>query len=207
MEPSTRRLWAQQNRHKGDRKRLFTAVRDAVGGSDVLYPGSFVDIAASFAYPSVTYVDTDKRTPKFFADIDGIREIISSEIGPLSAEVAFIHGDYTEDLNLADQSFDLLVSLYAGLVSEHCTHYLRIGGVLLVAPSHGDAAMASIDDRYELDGVVTSRSGVYRVKDENLDSYLIPKSPIQLTPDLVRQKQRGIPYTKTTFAYLFRRTK
>ncbi len=76
-----------------------------------------------------------------------------------------------------------------------------------MAPSHGDAAMASIDDRYELDGVVTSRSGDYRVRNDNLDSYLIPKRPIQLTPELVRQRQRGIPYTKSPFAYLFRRTK
>lgn len=55
--------------------------------------------------------------------------------------------------------FDLLISLYAGFVSEHCTCHLRNGGLLLVNSSHGDAAMASIDDRYRLVGVVSSRAG------------------------------------------------
>ena len=33
-----------------------------------LYPGSYVDLAPSFVWPSVTYVDTDRRAAQFFAD-------------------------------------------------------------------------------------------------------------------------------------------
>ncbi|MBT8164795.1 MAG: hypothetical protein HKO63_12290 [Acidimicrobiia bacterium] len=47
MLPSTRKLWSDQNRHDGDRMRLFTAVWTAVGGETMLYPGSFVDVAPS----------------------------------------------------------------------------------------------------------------------------------------------------------------
>ena len=75
----------------------------------------------------------------------------------------FIGADYTDPLGLDDGGFDLLISMYAGFISEHCTRYLRVGGTLLVNPSHGDAAMASIDPRYRLTGVVTSRSGGYSV--------------------------------------------
>jgi hypothetical protein len=206
VQASTRRLWDKQDRHEGDRKRLFSAVEGSIGGREVLYPGSFVDIAPSFIYPSVTYVDTDRRTPRFFADVDGVREIILSEGGTPDRRFRFIHGDYRENLELVEESFDLLVSLYAGLVSEHCTNYLKVGGLLLVAPSHGDVAMASLDDRYQLAGVVTSRSGEYRVRTDDLDSYLIPKKPTQLTSELIRLRQRGIPYTKSPFAYLFRRS-
>ena len=164
-----------------------------------------MDIAPSFIYPSVAYVDIDKRTPGFFADTDGIEEIISSEGGAPDAILRFIYGDYRESLDLNDESFDLLVSLYAGFVSEHCTRYLRVGGTLLVAPSHGDVAMASIDRRYQLVGVLTSRSGEYRTRTEKLDSYLIPKSPIEITPEKLHQRGRGVAYTKSAFAYLFRR--
>jgi len=205
MRATTRKLWEKQDRHKGDRKRLFAAVRAAVDGNNVLYPGSFVDIAPSIAFSSVTYVDMDKRTPAFFADEDGITEIMTSEGGSPTAEVRFIHGDYQTDLGLAPDSFDLLVSLYAGFVSDHCTDYLRVGGILLAAPSHGDVAMASIDPRYRLVGVIESRSGDYRIKTTELDSYLVPKTEIEVTPAMLHERGRGIRYTKSPFGYLFQR--
>lgn len=206
MEQFTQRRWADQNRHEGDRLRLFSTVRDAVGGVRALYPGSFVDVAASAVYPEVTYVDLDKRTPRFFSDANGISDIIESMDGPRDHVIEFLHGDYRNELPLEDESFDLLVSLYAGFVSEHCTEYLRVGGTLLVGPSHGDAAMASIDNRYQLIGIVNSRSGSYNVSTNHLDTYLVPKKPIDITPDLLHGRGRGIAYTKSPFAYLFRRT-
>ena len=205
MRVTTRQLWEKQDRHKGDRKRLFSAVREVVDGNHVIYPGSFVDIAPSFVFPSVTYIDTDKRTPTFFSDEDGITEIITSAGGSPTAEVRFIHGDYQTDLGLAPESFDLLVSLYAGFVSNHCTDYLRVGGILLAAPSHGDVAMASIDPRYRLVGVIESRSGNYRIKTTDLDSYLVPKSEIEITPAMLHERGRGIAYTRSPFGYLFQR--
>lgn len=202
----TQALWQKQDIHDGDRERLFTAVRAAVGDSVVLYPGSYVDVAVSMAFSTVTYVDLDQRAAQFFEDSAGVREIIGSRAGPRSVSVEFIHADYTNGLGLVPESFDLLVSLYAGFVSEACTRYLRVGGTLLVAPSHGDAAMASIDPRYELSGVVTSRSGDYRVKTDNLHTYLNPENPMTVTPEYLHKHQRGIPYTRSPFAYLFTRT-
>jgi hypothetical protein len=199
-------LWEKQDSHKGDRKRLFTAIRDHLGDCGVLYPGSYVDVAPSFVFSSVTYVDLDLRAARFFADGDGVTDIITSEGGPVTGETRFVHGDYTTDLGLEAESFDLLVSLYAGFVSEACTETLKVGGVLLVAPSHGDAAMASINPRYVLTGVVTSRSGTYRVSTHNLGGYLVPKTEVTITPTLLHNRRRGIPYTKSPFAYLFTRT-
>ena len=202
----TQALWQKQDIHDGDRERLFTAVRAAVGDSVVLYPGSYVDVAVSMAFSTVTYVDLDQRAAQFFEDSAGVREIIGSRAGPRSVSVEFIHADYTNGLGLVPESFDLLVSLYAGLVSETCTRYLRVGGTLLVAPSHGDAAMAAIDPRYELSGVVTSRASDYRVKTDNLHTYLNPENPMTVTPEYLHKHQRGIPYTRSPFAYLFTRT-
>lgn len=206
MKPATASLWDTQDQHRGDRWRLFQAVGEFVDAPRVLYPGCFVDIAPSFVFPSVTYVDSDRRTPGFFADADGLGEVISSHGGsPAAPDVQFIYGDYTSDLGLGSGSFDLLVSLYAGFVSEHCTRYLRSGGTLLVNPSHGDAAMASIDTRYRLAGVVTSRSGRYRVSDSGLETYLVPKSGNQPTVEELHSRRRGVAYTKSPFAYLFTR--
>jgi len=204
MEALTRLLWDEQNRHPGDRLRLFSAVGDWVGSTSVLYPGSFVDVAASFAFDSVTYVDVDPRAARFFADTAGVDAIISRHRREATkAAWSFVSSDYRTELSVADQSVGLLVSLYAGFVSEYCTRYLHPGGWLLVNPSHGDVAMASIDPRYHLAAVVNARSGDYKVTDRGLDSYLIPKRPIDVTPELLHERGRGIAYTKSPFAYLF----
>ncbi len=205
MEPKTEALWDKQNTHPGDRWRLFSAVAGTFAAERVLYPGSYVDIAASFVFPKVTYVDSDARAKAFFSDISGVNEIIAAQAGsPTNPQYRFIHGDYTAEMGI-DADYDLLLSLYAGFVSAHCTRYLQVGGVLLVNPSHGDAAMASIDPRYELCGVVTSSSGDYRVNTEGLGDYLIPKKQVELSPEMLRERGRGIAYTKSPFAYLFRR--
>jgi hypothetical protein len=49
-------------------------VAGRVEASRVLYPGSFVDVAASFVFPAVTYVDSDGRAAKFFDDVEGVDE-------------------------------------------------------------------------------------------------------------------------------------
>ena len=205
MPESTIELWERQDRSVGDRRPLFDVVAEATGAASALYPGSYVDIAPSFSIPDVTYVDVDRRANRFFGDRSGVEDIVQAEVGTEARSIAFVHADYTDALPLADEAFDLLISLYAGFISEHCTRHLRIGGTLLVNASHGDAAMASIDDRYELAGVVTSRDGVYRVSDDDLDRYLVPKRPAPITRDLLHELGRGIAYTTSPFAYLFRR--
>lgn len=205
MKPTTESLWAEQDRHPGDRLRLFSAVADYVGDHPVLYPGSFVDVAPSFVFDEVTYVDNDRRAASFFTDDGGVDEIIARlRTRPGRARWSFVAADYRTDLDVT--AVGLLVSLYAGLISEHCTRYLQPGGWLLANPSHGDVALASLDPRYSLGAVVTVRSGRYSIIDTDLDDYLRPKRQIDLNPELIRERGRGIAYTKSPFAYLFRRT-
>lgn len=206
MKDTTRRFWERQDRHPGDRSRLFGAVAEFIGATPVLYPGSFVDVAASFVFDDVTYVDSDRQAARFFADEAGVDEIIDGHrLRPTRTTWRFISGDYRTELDVADRSVGLLVSLYAGFVSEHCTRYLRSGGWLLVNPSHGDAAMASISPEYSLAAVVDARSGKYTITERDLDSYLIPKRPTTITPDLLHKSGRGIAYTRSPFAYVFQR--
>lgn len=202
----TRGLWEKQTRLVGDRTQLFSAIAEAFDAARVLYPGSYVDLTPSFVWPSVTYVDVDRRANQFFADLDGIRELLDENTADASGHtVRFIHADYQEPLDLSDASFDLLISLYAGFVSEHCTRYLRVGGHLLVNPSHGDAAMASIDPRYRLRAVVGDSDGHFAVTSAALDTYLITKRDIDVTVEHLHRTGRGIDYTKSAFAYLFER--
>lgn len=120
------------------------------------------------------------------------------------ADVAFLHVDYTEPLPISPASFDLLISLYAGPVWEHCRTYLSPQGYFLANTSHGDASLAALDPTLRLVAAVHQRDGTYRLDTKNLDSYLLPMRPSAADPETIRRRGRGIAYTRTAFAYVFR---
>lgn len=197
--------------HTDDRVRLFSAIAKIVPQTArVLYPGSYVDIAPSVWFADVTYVDVDKRAATFFDQTEAVAALVAAkreavDQPDVGAHIEFHHLDYQTPVPETDESFDLLVSLYAGFISEHCTKHLRVGGTLLVNPSHGDAAMASIDARYELSGVLTSENGNYRLRSTDLDTYLIPKKEQSITVESLHESGRAVAYTRPAFAYLFTR--
>ncbi len=203
------------DRHPDDRVRLFAAVRELVpGGADaaVLYPGSYVDIGPSVWFDDVTYVDLDKRAARFFATTGQVADLVAAKraaVGRRQGDptgIAFHHADYADELPIEDGSIDLLVSLYAGFISEHCTRYVRPGGLLVANNSHGDASMASLDPANELVAVVRSVDGGYRATTADPDRDLRPKRGHHPTVDELHQLGRGIAYTRPAFAYVFRRS-
>jgi hypothetical protein len=205
VQEFTQKLWDKQNLHPDDRFRLFRAIGKIIVPKTVLYAGSYVDVAPSFTFPNVTYVDMDRRAKRFFEDDVGVKEIVAAkDTAAPNVQFSFIHSDYTK-LSLPEQSFDLLISLYAGFISEYCTKFLKVGGHLLVNPSHGDAALASLDERYQLACVVVSKSGDYGVVQANLGDYLQPKKTVEITRELLFSTNRGVAYTHPAFAYLFKR--
>lgn len=202
---------AYDSRHPGDRVRLFASVAEAIGPARVLYPGSYVDIAPSVLFDDVTYVDTDRRAARFFAQTEAVADLVrrkriatrDAPAGP--ARLRFHEADYRAPLPIADGSMDLLVSLYAGFVSDHCTRYLASGGWLLANSSHGDVALATLDRAYVLAAVVTSRAGRYRVRTDDVDRYLVPRRGHPPTAEELHRTNRGIAYTRNAYVYLFRR--
>lgn len=199
----TRPLWDGYSQHPGNRQQLFEAVAEELGARTALYPGCYVDLSPSFVLDRVTYVDVDRPTRRFFADKGEVDAIIAEHRRDRSPGVwAFLAQDYTTPL--AVEPVDLLISLYAGFVSEHCTRYLRPGGLLLANTSHGDVAMASLDPRYRLVAVVTSREGRYTVKREDLEGYLTPKRAEPTRAEL-HATRRGVAYRRSAFGYVFRR--
>ena len=207
MEGRTRKLWEKQRTAVGDRVPLFSAVADAAPKvATVLYPGSYVDLTPSLVWNSVTYLDNDRRADRFFNDRAGIEQLLTEhDVDAGKHQFQFIHGDYTDVHELQDESFDLLISLYAGVISKHCTRFLRIGGCLLVNPSHGDVAMASINAKYRLRAVVIETDASFSVSEVELDRYLVPKRDVEVTAELIEETGRGITYTTAPFAYLFER--
>ncbi|WP_299519522.1 hypothetical protein [uncultured Serinicoccus sp.] len=199
-----RATWSQYRESIGDRSELFAAVADLRPVEEALYPGSYVDLSPSTAIASVTYVDTDVRAARFFADTDLVQQELSGRTRPgAGARVRFLEADYTGPLEVPQRSVDLIVSLYAGPVSEHTRPYLRRGGRLLANASHGDASLAALDPAWTLVAVVDHRDGRYRVSTERLEEHLVPRRPDLADAERIRASGRGVAYTRSAFAYLF----
>jgi hypothetical protein len=126
--------------------------------------------------------------------------------GSAAAAWRFLQADYTQPRDVPDRSGDLVISLYAGFVSEYCTRYLRRGGVLLANNGDGDASMASLDAGCGLVAVVPSHESSYLAIKEEVASYLEPHAAdVEVTAELFRSTGRGVRYRTPAAAYLFER--
>ena len=191
---------------RGDLTPVFALLREAYPIQRVLYPGSYIHITPSFVFRCVTYVDSDAPTRRFFNEDAKVDALITQrkqyEEPP---EVTFHAADYTTDFGEPDARFDLLISLYAGFVSQACKRYLRPGGWLVANNSHGDASMASIDPDYLFCAAITGRGNRQRLETDRLERFFVPKKPIIVTRDLLERTHRGIGYMVSPAAYVFAR--
>ncbi len=205
-QPSPPPLYKQYFIDRSDeRVDLFRKLAEQFGVRSALYPGSFVQISPSFVIPRVVYVDSDRRIPRFFGD-PAVQEYVESrkEYGE-SPEIRYHHQSYEDDIGEPPGNFDLLISQYAGFISAACKRYLKRGGLLVANDSHGDASMARIDPDFELVAAIDRRGEKFSVKTSDLDRYFLPKRPVEITAELLRQRGRGIGYTTPASSYLFRK--
>lgn len=184
---------------------LFQQLAERYAIQSALYPGSFVHITPALVYPVTVYVDTDRSAKTFFASPAVLDFVTRNKVYPQEPSITFHARSYTEDFGEETERFDLLISQYAGFISPYCTQYLKVGGVLLVNNSHGDASMASLDPRLALAAVVLRSGGKDRISERNLESYLVPKSDTPVTKEYLQHIQRGIGYQKSASRYIFRR--
>ena len=85
-----------------DQVDLFAVLAAAYPIQRVLYPGSYLDVSPSFVFPSVTYVDTDRRAKRFFADAASVRALVlARQRYDGDPEIVFHHADYTSELDEA----------------------------------------------------------------------------------------------------------
>ena len=188
-----------------ERLNLFQIIADKFNVKRALYAGSFVHVTPSFVFPDVVYVDNDKQAKQFFGRSEIFEFIAERKVYPQEAKVSFHFADYRSGFDEMIGSFDLLISQYAGFVGQYCKQYLKIGGLLLANNSHGDAGMAAIDDDYQLLAVFSVKNEKYRISENNLDEYFVPKSQIEITKEYLEKLQKGIGYKKTADVYLFQK--
>jgi hypothetical protein len=199
-------LYCQQYIEKQfERRELFEMLAASFDIDSCLYPGSFVHCTPSFYFRECCYIDTDSRAVRFFKSATVRGYIADQAVYGREPEIRFHQQDYEHEVPEEDESFDLLLSLYAGFISPSCRRYLKLGGLLVVNNSHGDASMASLDDAFRFVGAIQCRNGLCRLDTADLDSYFVPTRELDLTPAFLRRMKRGVAYTRQATCYVFER--
>jgi hypothetical protein len=188
-----------------ERLGLFVLLADSFGICSALYPGSFTHLTPAFVFPITCFVDMDQRAARFFEDPAVLDLVIQRKNYEAQPTVRFHKADYANGFAEADVYYDLLISQYAGFVSQSCKRYLRLNGYLLVNNSHGDASMAALDSDFELIAAVHRRGEKFSLTDGGLSSYFVPKKEIEITKEYLEGIKKGVGYKKSAFSYIFKR--
>lgn len=206
MKESHISLYEKNHLIKDDeRLGLFQRLSDEYSIEEVLYPGSYAHITPAFIFPVVIFNDVYKKLQNFY-ESDEIKEYINTrKFYSVKANYSYICADYKSPLPITDSEFDLLISQYAGFISRACKQYLKIGGILVVNNSHGDASMASISPEYVLNAIINKRGRNFILSTRDLEKYFIPKKDVEITEEFLEKHMRGVGYTKTATDYIFKR--
>ena len=182
---------------------LFVLLQREYAPGAVLYPGCSIHITASFVFPHVVYVDRGPEAIQFFADTAAIQAYIDrKKTYKRSAYFRFIAQDYTLPLPLEEQSFDLLLALFAGVISSACKPYLKPGGLLVTNNSQGDAQQAAADPDFQLMAVVQYRKKSYTLDNNNPGDILEARAK---TKRYLKQISYGVQYSEAEDYFIFQK--
>lgn len=190
---------------KYEQVELFRILQKTFAIKKGLYPGCFTHITPSFIIPHMVYVDLDTRCQKFFNATTTQAFITSRKEYSEDPLVHFHAADFSKGFDESIASFDLLISLYAGFISKFCHRFLKKDGILLANNSHGDAPLAYLDRRFEFLAVIKRRGCNFRIDSMNLDAYFHTKSGKKIDKKHILATMKGPLYTKTAYAYIFRK--
>ncbi len=71
--------------------------------------------------------------------------------------------------------------------------------------SHGDAALAYLDNSFRLIAVVKLNGNRFSIQENKLEDYFIVKGCKYIDKDKVIKTMRGPAYVKSVYAYVFRK--
>ncbi len=189
-----------------ERCAVFDVLQQWSGGATVLYPGSFIHITPSFYFQHVVYVDRSSLAAQCFADIPGVQALVNRRKYYRQAPyIRFLAQDYTAALPLREASFSLLISLYAGAISQSCGRYLKSGGFLLCDNHHDDAGEAFRSGRYELVAIMHYKGRMCQLVETDLAGYFVPRQQGR-SGSYIQYGSNCPTYTRNADYYVFKRT-
>jgi hypothetical protein len=171
---------------------IFRALKADIHPEKVLYPGCHRHITPSLFFSNVHYVDSDQKVGGIYSDPKAIDFINSNKEYPQSPQLSFSCKDYNSPLD-SPESYDLLISLSADVVSAPCEQYLKPGGHLFVNDSHSDARTAYLNPRFRLVSTYDSTTGSFCGDKNILADHFHTKDGKEITQAMVNESLEKPP--------------
>ncbi|GIM29998.1 hypothetical protein CPJCM30710_26640 [Clostridium polyendosporum] len=189
-----------------DRSGLFEVVKNQYNCNTVIYPGCSIHITPCFYFQHVVFIDISKIAKEFFNHIQIILDFVNSvKKYKQSAYIQFLDNDYTKQLPIRENNYDLLIALYAGGITQSCKNYVKPGGFILTNNHHNDAAEVLKDSSIILDALIQRKGKKYEV-DKSINENLIEALKGHSTPTKnIRSSSKGIEYVDNECYYVFKK--
>ena len=166
----------------------------------LMYPGSWVHITPSLVFPQCSYLDLTSKLKAGFESEEVALYLQRHKEYSGAAHLAFYAVEYSAFASRT--SFDLVISLGAGFVSQACKPWLKKGGLLLASDSNRDGMMASTDPDFELIGAHLDN---WSYAKRTLASFFIVGDKNGKAISRAQVEGKRVPkLTKTANYYLFR---
>ena len=189
----------------------FRLIKKRFRPQKVLYPGSWIHLTPSLIFPRVVYVDLPSKSSKKLLDPELVKYIEDHAEYQEKPAIKFHYADYQSNFGEQKSSFDLLISLSSGFISQVCDQYLKRDGVLLANNEHHDASLAYTNPSFKLIGVFETPKK-YQESEETIHSYFATTKSIPITRDMVLENSKRPPskarykLKKKAILYTFQKT-
>ena len=190
-----------------DRAGLFELIKDEYGCETVLYPGCSIHITPSFYFQHVVYVDISETAKEFFQDNQNILSIINSNKKyKQSAYIQFIHSDYTKELPVRENNYDLLLAVYAGGITKCCKKYIKPGGIIISNNHHNDAQEALRDSSVRLEALIRRKGKKYQIENGTGEKMLKTLQEHSMPLKNMKNSSSGMEYVDNEYYFVFKKT-
>ena len=190
---------------------VFRALKNFTSAKKLLYPGCHRHVTASLIFSDVVYVDNYSKVAQLFSDEKVLQFVKENKEYEETSSIKFKCKNFEGDIGEKPGSFDLLMSLSAGIVSKPCEKYLKRGGYFLASDAHFDARMSFIDPKFEFIAVYDDSKKVFDDTDSAKSGHFVTQSGSYITPAMVQDSidkpkaKRSFKLQKETLFYLFRK--
>jgi hypothetical protein len=181
-----------------ERKGLFELIKKEFNPKSVLYPGCSIHVTPSFYFNYVVYVDKSDLSKEFFYNETQVSKLInSSKIYKKSTFWKFKDNDFQYDLNLYENYFDLLISIFSGKMINYCEKYIKPGGIILTTSLFSDNESICRNENFNLTGIIWCLNGKYKI-----DYDIKPRTK---NKSRLRRKNNEFEYVDNEDYYIYRK--
>jgi hypothetical protein len=181
-----------------ERKGLFELIKKEFNPKTVLYPGCSIHVTPSFYFNYVVYVDRSDLSKEFFNNETQVSQLINGTKNYKESSFwQYKDKDFQFDLDLNENYFDLLISIFSGKMINYCEKYIKQGGIILTTSLFSDNESIINNDDFELIGMIWCSNKKYKI-DYDLKTRTKNKSRL-------RRKNNGFEYVDNEDYYIYRK--